>query len=80
MLNGLPIIFSFNSVLAVVSVYFVACVALGRFLPLSEVIQSFIQAEAALLEAQLLIIFGQSLHKWEQVTEVREFLHDLESD
>ena len=79
-LNGLPIIFSFNSVLAVVSVYFVACVALGRFLPLSEVIQSFIQAEAALLEAQLLIIFGQSLHKWEQVTEVREFLHDLESD
>ena len=69
-----------KSILSLISLYFVICALIGKFLPLSGIIQAFFQAEISLIESQLLILSGRSLHKWEQVTETREMLHIHESE
>lgn len=68
-----------KSILSLMSLYFVLCSLIGRFLPLSGITQAFVQAEISLIESQLLILSGRSLHKWEQVTETREMLQIYDS-
>ena len=69
-----------KSILSFFSLYFVLCSLIGKFLPLSGIVQAFVQAEISLIESQLLILFGRSLHKWEQVTETREMMQIYDSE
>ena len=69
-----------KSILSFISLYFVFCCLIGKFLPMSGITQAFVQAEISLIESQLLILFGRSLHKWEQVTETREMMQIYDSE
>ena len=69
-----------KSILSFISLYFVFCCLIGKFLPMSGITQAFVQAEISLIESQFLIIFGRSLHKWEQVTETRDMMQIYDSE